>query len=237
MMDAALLSVENLNVSYGQSRICHNVSLRIKPGEAVCLLGRNGVGKTTLLRGILRLNPDSVGHCTFAGRDISRLSTQGIARHGVGYVPQGRELFPDLTVRDNLRLGTVIGLGRPGPIPPQVFDFFPLLKERLDQRAGTLSGGEQQMAAIGRALAGRPRLLLLDEPTEGIQPTIVQHLHDVLGQIQAETELALLLVEQNLDFALSIATRGYVMEKGCIVAEGDAGELRRDSIVRAYLGV
>jgi urea transport system ATP-binding protein len=233
----ALLSVEALDVGYGQGRICQRVTLDIGPGEAVSLLGRNGVGKTTLLRGILCLGVVHTGRCRFDGCDISRLSTPAIARRGIGYVPQGRELFPDLSVRDNLRMGTVIHRGRPGPIPRQVFDFFPILKERLDQRAGTLSGGEQQMAAIARALAGEPRLLLLDEPTEGIQPTIVQHLREVLQYIRAEAGLSLLVVEQNLDFALAVTTRGYVMEKGRIVARGTTEELRGEDVVRAYLGV
>jgi urea ABC transporter ATP-binding protein UrtE len=230
-------SVEDLHVAYGQSRVCHGVSLQIGVGEAVCLLGRNGVGKTTLLRGILRLIPYREGRCTFDARDISRLATQSIARLGIGYVPQGRELFPDLTVHDNLRLGTIIRHGRPGQVPSDVFEFFPILKERLTQRAGTLSGGEQQMAAIARALAGRPRLLLLDEPSEGIQPNIVQQLGEVLGGIRDKTGVALLVVEQNLDFALALTSRGYVMEKGRIVAEGAVDELRRDEIVVTHLGV
>jgi urea ABC transporter ATP-binding protein UrtE len=233
----AWFSVEGLHVAYGQSLICRDVSLQIGGGEAVCLLGRNGVGKTTLLRGILRLIDYRQGMCRFDGEDISRLATQAIARRGVGYVPQGRELFPDLTVEDNLRLGTIIRHGRPGPVPSEVFEFFPVLKERLTQQAGTLSGGEQQMAAIARALAGRPRLILLDEPSEGIQPNIVQQLAEVLTGIQSETGVALLIVEQNLDFALSLAARGYVMEKGRIVAEGTAEELRRDEIVVTHLGV
>ena len=230
-----LLKVEGLDVGYGQSRICHDVSLEIDIGELVCLLGRNGAGKTTLLRGIDGSIRHRRGSILVDGRDISGLKDFERARIGIGYVPQGRLVFRKLSVADNLRSGTAIGRGQFSPVSPDVFDYFPILRERLDQKAGTLSGGEQQMLAIARALAGKPRLLLLDEPSEGIQPTIVQSIRDTLLRIQREQKLSMLLVEQNLKFATEVTRRGYVMDKGQIVASGMIESLMREDVVQQHL--
>jgi urea transport system ATP-binding protein len=232
-----ILDVRDLSSGYDKSMICFHVHMHLAEGERVCLLGRNGVGKTTLLRTIMGLLPAASGTWQVAGREARGLATHRIARMGVSYVPQGRGILGGLSVRDNLRLGTVAEAGKISEVDEQLFDYFPVLKERLTQKAGTLSGGEQQMLSIARALASRPRLILLDEPSEGLQPNIVQRLRTVIQQISLERGLAILVVEQNLDFALDLSTRGYVMEKGSIVEQGSVGELRNDEIVRQYLGV
>ncbi len=176
-----LLAIEGFATGYGQSRICEDVDLQVDDGELVCLLGRNGVGKTTLMRGIMGLLPQTKGRIRFDGQDITALPEFKRARLGIGYVPQGRLVFGRLTVAENLRSGTIIGGTRlANGYASDVLDYFPILRERLNQKAGTMSGGEQQMLAIARALAGKPRLLLLDEPSEGIQPSIVQDIRDIL---------------------------------------------------------
>ena len=231
-----LLSLEGLDSGYGKSRICQGVDLRVDDGELVCLLGRNGVGKSTLMRAIIGLLPSTAGRIVFDGQDITRLPEYQRARLGIAYVPQGRLVFGRLTVAENLRSGTVIGGRRLAPsYAADVLDYFPILRDRLGQRAGTMSGGEQQMLAIARALAGKPRLLLLDEPSEGIQPSIVQSIREILRRIQQERKLAMLLVEQNLKFASALAQRGYVIEKGRIVAAGPMADLVSDSVVREHL--
>ena len=230
-----LLKLEELDVGYGESLICQGVDLDVAEGELVCLLGRNGVGKTTLLRAIIGLAPHARGRILFDGSDIRTRREYERARLGIGYVPQGRLVFGRLTVAENLLSGTVIGGARFGSVAEDCLEFFPILKERYRQRAGTLSGGEQQMLAISRALAGRPRLLLLDEPSEGTQPSIVQSIRDILRRIQKERNLAILLVEQNLKFASAVAARGYVMEKGHIVAAGPMQALVSDEVVQEHL--
>lgn len=230
-----LLKIEGLDVGYGKISICHDVNLEIDSGELVCLLGRNGAGKTTLLRGVIGSIRHRTGSILIDGRDISGLEDFERAHLGIGYVPQGRLMFAKLSVADNLRSGTAIGRGKFGPISENVFDYFPVLRERLNQKAGTLSGGEQQMLAIARALAGKPRLLLLDEPSEGVQPTIVQSIRDLLLRIQREQNLAMLLVEQNLKFATQVTQRGYVMDKGQIVASGPIESLILEDIVQQHL--
>lgn len=233
-----LLQVERLNAGYGESLICQEVSLRVAEGEVVCLLGRNGVGKTTLLRALIGIIGHRGGRVAFDGRDISQTPAHERARLGLAYVPQGRLVFPRLTVEENLRGGTIIGGdGRFSRIAEAVFGYFPVLRERLAQRAGTLSGGEQQMLALGRALAGRPRALLLDEPSEGIQPSIVQEIRAIIPRIAAERGLGVLLVEQNLRFATSVARRGYIMDKGRIVTAGDVRTLAEDAIVAEHLSL
>jgi urea ABC transporter ATP-binding protein UrtE len=216
------------------------VSLAVDRQEVVCLLGRNGVGKTTLMRSLMGILPNRAGRILFDGQDVSGLPSHERARRGMAYVPQGRLVFPQLTVAENLRSGTLIGGtggGRSGfgPVDDSVFGYFPILRERLGQRAGTLSGGEQQMLALGRALAAQPRLLLLDEPSEGIQPSIVQQIRDLIARIARERNLAVLLVEQNLKFATGASTRGYVMDKGRIVAAGSVAELAKDAVVSQHL--
>jgi urea ABC transporter ATP-binding protein UrtE len=230
-----ILSVQDIDVCYGESTVCHAVSIKVGKGEIVCVLGRNGVGKTTLMRSIMGLTPPRCGQVVFKNEDITKLQSYEIARLGIGYVPQGRHILSDLTVAENLRAGTVLKYGKFGPIAEEVFEYFPILKERLTQKGGTLSGGEQQMLAIGRSLAGDPKLLLLDEPSEGIQPSIVQKIRDIIRQLNQEKGLTILLVEQNLKFALALGHRGYIMEKGYIKAEGDMGKLAEDEIIREHL--
>jgi urea transport system ATP-binding protein len=230
-----MLSLSGVDLGYGTGTICRSIDLSVGAGELVCLLGRNGVGKTTLLRGLIGILPCLAGQIIFDEAKITTLPDHLRARRGIAYVPQGRMVFSKLTVQENLLSGTLIGTGKLGSIPGHTFDYFPVLKSRLKQAAGTLSGGEQQMLALARALAGRPRLLLLDEPSEGIQPSIVQEIAQILNRIRIEQGLAMLLVEQNLKFACSIADRGYVIEKGRIVASGEREALLQDHIVREHL--
>ena len=232
-----ILSLENVDVRYGQSHVLYGINLGVDEGKIVALLGRNGVGKTTMMRSIIGLTPPSAGKILFKGKDIARHPAYTIARQGIGYVPQGREIIPNLTVKENLLLGTIIRNGKIGTIPEEIFDYFPILKERLDQKGGTMSGGQQQMLAIGRAIAGNPSLLLLDEPSEGIQPSIVEQLRDVIKQLNVERGLSILLVEQNTEFAFGIADKCYVLDKGHICDEGTVDEIRDDEIIRKYLAL
>ena len=186
-------------------------------GELVCLMGRNGVGKTTLLKSIMGLLPLKAGKIEFEGRDISRATPDVRARLGIGYVPQGREIFPGLTVLENLQVGLLANPKKPTAVPEHIYDYFPMLKEMLRRKGGVLSGGQQQQLAIARALAADPQLLILDEPTEGIQPSIILLIGDVLKRLKADGRVAVLLVEQYLDFALKYGDHCYVMEKGAIV--------------------
>jgi urea ABC transporter ATP-binding protein UrtE len=231
-----LLEVEGVAAAYGETMICQDVGLAVDGGEVACLLGRNGVGKTTLLRALIGIIPLAAGRILLDGRDLTRLPDHARARAGIGYVPQGRLVFPQLTVAENLRGGTLIGgSGNFTATAEAIFGHFPILLQRLSQKAGTLSGGEQQMLAIGRALAGRPRVLLLDEPSEGIQPSIVQEIGRIIRRIAREEGLAILLVEQNLKFATATADRGWVMDKGRIVAEGSIAALVGDAVVTEHL--
>jgi ABC-type branched-subunit amino acid transport system ATPase component len=209
-----MLSVAGLTGGYGDNRVLHGVDLEVAAGEVVALMGRNGMGKTTLLRRCMGLLPARAGTIRFDGADITQLATHRIVRAGMGYVAQGREIFDDFSVADNLRL-SLLGCARGAP-PAALLDWFPILAERSDQRAGTLSGGEQQMLAIARALAPGPRLLLLDEPSEGIQPSLVHAIGEQLGAIVRETGLTLLLVEQNVDLVTTLADRVAFMERGRI---------------------
>jgi len=230
-----VLAVTGLDAGYGASRVLTGVSLRVGPGEVVCVMGRNGVGKTTLLRAIVGLLRPSSGTVVLDGRDITSLTPWARARLGLGYVPQGREIFPRLTVGENLALGA----RRPRPAPAaldRVLELFPALRGVLARRGGDLSGGQQQQLAIARALMGEPTLLLLDEPTEGIQPSIVEQIAAVLGRLRQEGRCAILLVEQYLEFARSIADRFYLMDKGGIALERDRRTLRLEE-VSAHLAV
>jgi ABC-type branched-subunit amino acid transport system ATPase component len=211
------------------------VTFCLSAKEILVLLGRNGVGKTTLMRVLMALIPATAGRIELDGRDITSMPSYGIARLGLGYVPQGRGIFPKLTVRENLMIGTRAAGSR--PVPEQVFEYFPMLKGRLDQIGGTLSGGEQQMLAIARALCGEPKVLLLDEPSEGIQPDIVHQIGELIHHIVAHSDLAVLLVEQNLDLGLGAATRCLIMEKGTIVREGRPDEFRDERVLREYLAI
>lgn len=231
-----MLRLENVGFGYGPIHICQDINLEVQPGEVVCLLGRNGMGKTTLLEGLMGLNQQYSGRVLFKGEDISHMPPHARARRGMSLVPQGRRIFPDIPVRDNLRLGTLARHAHCQPVPEMIFDYFPILRERLHQRGNTLSGGEQQMLAIGRALAGEPELLLLDEPSEGLAPLIVETIGELILRLRAQG-LAVLLAEQNLPFALAVANRGYILEKGRIVDSGDVISLQSHKIIRDYLMV
>jgi branched-chain amino acid transport system ATP-binding protein len=228
-----VLEVDGIHTYYGESHVLHGVSLRVAPGEAVALLGRNGAGKTTAIRSIVGFTPPRAGRVLFEGQAIERWPAYRIARRGLALVPQGRRIFAPLSVRENLLLGA----RSEGWTLERVFGLFPRLRERQAQLGGTLSGGEQQMLAIARALLTNGRLLLLDEPSEGLAPLIVREIGAILTALKAE-RLSLLLVEQNYHLALRVADRVYVMNKGQIVYEGTPAGLEADEEVkRRYLGV
>jgi branched-chain amino acid transport system ATP-binding protein len=232
-----LLGVEGLHAHYGKSHILHGVSLDVDAGEIVCLLGRNGVGKSTTLKSIMGLVPPSRGRVTFKGAPIAGVAPYRIARLGLGYVPEERRIFPTITVRENLLMGLKRSSRNGGWTAERVYEFFPRLKERERQRAGTLSGGEQQMLTMGRTLMGNPELLLVDEPTEGLAPMIVEQVERILGAIH-QSGTPVLLVEQSMETALALAQRVYVMSKGQIVFSGSMRELQTNESVRQqYLEV
>ncbi|MBX5491141.1 MAG: ABC transporter ATP-binding protein [Chloroflexi bacterium] len=231
-----MLALEDVHAYYGESHILHGVSLHVAPGEAVALLGRNGAGKTTTIRTIIGFTPARTGRVVFRERDVTRLPPYQISRLGVGLVPQGRRIFPDLTVAENLKIAAR-GSRNGGWSLDKVYGYFPRLRERHRQLGGSLSGGEQQMLAIGRALMTNPALLLMDEPSEGLSPLLVREIARIVGELKRE-RLSILLVEQNLPFALSLADRLYVMNKGQIVFEGTAAELTAaEAVKHQYLGV
>jgi urea transport system ATP-binding protein len=231
-----MLTIQDLNVYYGESQILWDAHLDVPPGQVICLLGRNGVGKTTLLKSVMGLLTPRTGSITFKGQELTALPTDERARHGIGYVPQGREIFPDLTVLENLRVGLVARAESHGAIPTEIWQLFPGLQTMLARKGGGLSGGQQQQLAIARALVTRPSLLLLDEPTEGIQPSIILEIEHVIRQIKETGRMSILLVEQYLDFARRLADYVYVMEKGAMVLEGRLQDLQEDAVKR-YLAV
>lgn len=217
-----LLKLEAACAGYGQSQVLWDVHLAAPAGGVTALIGRNGVGKTTLLRAIIGAQPLTGGKMWFDGEDVTHLASHRRARAGVGYVPQGRHIFPYLTVEENLMAGLSAAGGRgSGKVPDYVFDMFPKLAQIRRRKGGYLSGGEQQQLAIGRALAGMPRLLLLDEPTEGVQPNVVQQIEAALQRVRVELGITIVIVEQYLDFAWSFADRYCVMQRGRIIREGD----------------
>lgn len=230
-----ILSVRGLRASYGRTPILHGVDLTVSRGEILALIGRNGVGKTTMMRALIGLLRPSDGTVRFLDRDVTWAAADERARLGMGYIPQGRDVFPRLTVEENLAVGELIGGPRGRKLRDLVYQYFPRLKERRRQAAGTMSGGEQQQLAIGRALIGNPALMLLDEPSEGIQPSIVQMICEALQSIRAELGTTILFVEQNLDTILTVAERCYVMEKGRLVAEIPRGEVSQESVRRHLL--
>jgi branched-chain amino acid transport system ATP-binding protein len=230
-----MLSLREVNVHIGKLHILQGVNLDVKAGESAALLGRNGVGKTTTLRAIMGLVTKSAGSIEFNGTDLATCAPHEIPRKGIGYVPQGRGIFPGLTVLENLCIGV---RGRPDTtLEEYVFTCFPRLKERLKQQGSTLSGGEQQMLAIARCLMMRPKLIILDEPTEGIMPRLVSQIRREIHRIN-QTGISILLVEQNLETALKLCPRVFLMEKGTVVHSGAAQELKsQPEIVHRYLGL
>jgi urea transport system ATP-binding protein len=227
-----ILDVQDLNVYYGESHILRDVDLSVAPGKMVCLIGRNGVGKTTLLKTIMGLLAPRQGEIYLDGQVITRVSTDRRAKSGIAYVPQGREIIPRLTVEENLILGMEArpaGRKKQDKIPDHIFELFPVLKQMLQRMGGDLSGGQQQQLSIARALMGNPRLLVLDEPTEGIQPSIILEIEAAVKQIVRETGISVLLVEQHLHFVRQ-ADWYYAMQKGGIVASGSTAELSQETI-------
>ncbi len=231
-----MLKIDHLNVYYGESHILRDVSLEVPPGQVVCLMGRNGVGKTTLLKSIMGMLPVRRGAISFDGENITAQLPNRRAKRGIGYVPQGREIFPQLTVYENLLIGLQARTDRKKEVPQAVYELFPVLKTMLDRRGGDLSGGQQQQLAIGRALVSEPRLLLLDEPTEGIQPSIILEIEAVLERIRQTRKTSILLVEQYLQFAQRLGDSYYIMERGTIVSQGLTQELTAE-VVRRHLTV
>ena len=232
----SLLAIKGLNQSYGGSHILWDVNLSVVSGSRTCLMGRNGMGKTTLLKCVMGLLPITSGQIEFSGSNLVASPAEARARVGIGYVPQGREIFPQLTVEENLRVG--LGVRRNGArvIPPQVYDLFPVLKQMRHRRGGNLSGGQQQQLAIGRAMVLQPKLLILDEPTEGIQPNIVHEIGDIILKLNSESSVTVLLVEQKLPFARRVASEFVILEKGRCVASGGIDQLT-DDVVQEHLSV
>ena len=231
-----MLNIQGINQYYNQSHILWDLDLELKEGSCSCLLGRNGVGKTTLLKCITGLLPVRDGQMSLRGQDITRMSTENRARSGIGYVPQGREIFPLLTVEENLKISLGARPDKAKQIPPQIYELFPVLKEMKHRRGGDLSGGQQQQLAIGRALVLDPKLLILDEPTEGIQPNIVRDIGEVIRKLNSELGLTVLLVEQKLPFARRAAEHFFIMERGRVVANGEMNTLD-DQLIQRYLTV
>jgi urea transport system ATP-binding protein len=252
----AALQLVNVSVSYDGSRILRGVNMVVEPGKVVCLMGRNGVGKTTTLKSIIGMVRADAGSIKLGDADLSGLRPEMRARQGLGYVPQGRDIFPNLTVQENLHIGAIAQGRRLNDEVDRVLTLFPVLKQMLQRKGGVLSGGQQQQLAIGRALLTNPKVLLLDEPTEGIQPNIIDQIgetikklraeglgHDLTGeigdaiqQLRKEGQIGILLVEQYLDFCLDVGDSFYIMDRGAIVAEGPIGKLN-DDIVKQHLTV
>jgi urea transport system ATP-binding protein len=231
-----MLRLRDLTAGYGQSTILRGVSLDIAPGSVTCLLGRNGVGKTTLLKSIVGLLPVRRGHVLLDGLDLTSTSTAARARAGIGYVPQGRGIFPHLTVLENLLMGFETRRSTGPQALDEVYQLLPVLESMGARAAGRLSGGQQQQLALARALVGRPRILLLDEPTEGIQPSVIWEIERAIEQLRSRSDLSILLVEQFVEFAIDLADAYYLMDRGTIVANGPAAELTEET-VRQHLAV
>lgn len=233
----AILEASGLRAGYVTGEVLRDVSIRVEPGEIVGVLGRNGVGKSTLIKTVIGLLPAHAGRVVFKGEDVTREPADRRARRGMGYVPQGRQIFPKMSVLDNLRMGQFVNAENGRFDLEEVYGWFPFLKERARQRGGTLSGGQQEMLAIARALINGPDLLLLDEPSDGVQPTIIQDIGAfILGLVEKKT-IGVLLVEQNIDLIQTVTGRAYVMEKGQVVAELDRQQLADTDYVAGFLAV
>ena len=228
-----MLTATDLTLKYGQSQILHGVSLSAAAGQVTVVMGLNGVGKTSLLKALSGRHPYSGGTITLDGRALPRLTAHAAAQAGIAYVPQGREVFPLLTVMENLETGFACLPREARTIPDRIFDLFPVLKDMRNRRGGDLSGGQQQQLAIARALITRPRVLLLDEPTEGIQPNIIQQIGDVIEVLRDEGDMAIVLVEQYFDFAMRLGDRFCVLNRGTVALQGARGEIERDRLLAA----
>jgi len=231
-----MLKTEKLNQFYGESHTLWDIDMEVPEGKCVCLMGRNGVGKTTLLKCVMGLLPVKSGSVMFKGEDMTHLSAERRAPLGVGYVPQGRQIFPLLTVEENLQIGLPARRDKAKAVPEFIFELFPVLRDMLSRRGGDLSGGQQQQLAIGRALAVDPELLILDEPTEGIQPNVVQEIADIIGRLNREKGMTVLLVEQKLPFARKLGDSFVILDRGRVVADGNMDALN-DALVKEYLTV
>lgn len=231
-----MIQINQLNQRYGGSQILWDLNLEIKAGSCTCIMGRNGVGKTTLLKCLMGLLPTESGEILLDGKPLHNKPAEMRAPAGIGYVPQGRDIFPQLTVEENLRIGLPIRKDKAKAIPEKIFTLFPVLKEMLHRRGGDLSGGQQQQLAIGRALVLEPRVLILDEPNEGIQPNIVQQIGDVILKLNQEEGLTVILVEQKLGFARRVGKEFRLMEKGRVVASDDMANLS-EALIKQYLAV
>jgi branched-chain amino acid transport system ATP-binding protein len=233
-MTEALLNVENIHTAYGLSRVLFGISLEVKAGECVCLLGRNGVGKTTTIRSVMGLTPPASGRVVWKGREITGRAPHQVARAGIGFVPEDRRIFPELTVWENLDVAARAGGRRGHWTIDTVYELFPKLEELRNRQGGFLSGGEQQMLTIARTLMGNPELLLLDEPSEGLAPLVVDMLREKISELR-DQGLTILLAEQGVEFSLSLADRVYVLEKGAVRHSGPAAELRDNKELRERL--
>lgn len=232
-----MLALHNLDVGYGESIVVRDIQIKVKENQVVCLMGRNGVGKTTLLKAVMGLLSPAKGRIIYKNDEITKKSPSYRAKQGIGYVPQGREIFPKLTVYENLLIGLEASQeSKKKTIPEEIYEYFPILKECKKRNGGDLSGGQQQQLAIARALISKPSFLLLDEPTEGIQPNIVAEIQTVIRSIKKKSKTAMILVEQNLEFAKSVADYIYIIDQGSIVYEGTAENID-DEEVYQYLSV
>ncbi len=232
-----LLSASDLRSGYATGDVLQDVGITVEQGEIVGVLGRNGVGKTTLMKTLIGLLPARAGRIAFRDQDVTRLSADTRARLGIGYVPQGRGIFPHMTVRENLRMGGLINASKQSLDFDPVFGYFPFLKDRLKQRGGTLSGGQQAMLAIARAIISTPELLLLDEPSDGVQPSIVEEIGAFINRLNEENGLTVLIVEQNIDLMQTVAKRAYALDKGCVVASVNREDLMDTQRVAAFLAI
>ncbi|HEV7298862.1 MAG TPA: urea ABC transporter ATP-binding subunit UrtE [Tepidisphaeraceae bacterium] len=227
-----MLQLKNLNFHYGAVQALHDINMVMRPGQITCVMGRNGVGKTTLLRSIMGIATSSSGAIALGDRDVTPLPANKRAKAGLALVPQGRQIFPKLTVMENLRVGLQARSDGKRAVPDDIFELFPILKQFANRNGGDLSGGQQQQLAIGRALAGDPKVLLLDEPTEGIQPNVIQQIGHVLRKLVTERDMTVVLVEQYLDFVREFGQMFYIMNRGSVVAQGKTSELESDVIAR-----
>jgi len=234
-----LLETSDLTAGYDGVRVLRDVSIDIDDSETVAIVGRNGVGKTTLLKSIMGINDTFSGSVQLDGEDVTDLRPYETAKRGIGYIPQSRDIFGSLTVEDNIRLGTANDgeSGLRDGIPDGFYDDFPMMREKADQKARNLSGGQKQILAVARAVISNPDLLLLDEPTEGIQPSIIDKINDILGRIQRERGMSLLIVEQNIDFVKSVADYSYVLQKGSVVAAGDTEDVLQEDVISENIAV